>query len=473
RDDIARSLGLSDPSIVVTGFDRPNLRYESRRIRGKRNKLDTLVDLVTRESGTAIVYCATRKSVDEVTDHLSQHLPSRPVMSYHGGMDPAARTDNQERWLRTTNGVAVATNAFGMGINKPDVRLVAHFNTPGCLEAYYQEAGRAGRDGQSARCVLLFSYEDRFTQEYFIDNIKGADEADPELVEEIKRRERDKLDRMIGYASTFRCRRQQILDYFGDVARVDTEHCRCDVCRSGEVPDDEENVVAVDDRTRDLVRKLLSGVARLNDKVGVGTVAEVLTGSESEKVTRRGHDRLPTHGLLGDLRTKQVIAMLHRLIEVGLVQQAAIDGDPRYKVVKLSQAGVRVMKAEVDPPTPLADLAPLRPSRRSPDSPQKLVQLDTAGGDRFQRLKSVRTELARDRGLPAYCVCNDRTLRLIAAEAPADAEALTQIKGMGPRKVAVYGQALLAALHDEPPEEGPRFVADGDVDVNDEYPSRV
>jgi ATP-dependent DNA helicase RecQ len=471
RQDITRTLGLSDPSVVVTGFDRPNLSYQSRRVRGKKAKLDTLVDLVGREEGSAIVYCATRKSVDEVTAFLDTNLQSRPVFSYHGGMDGAARTENQERWLRTPRGVAVATNAFGMGINKPDVRLVAHYNTPGCVEAYYQEAGRAGRDGQAARCVLLFSYEDRFTQEYFIDNIKGADDADPELIEELKRRERDKLDKMIGYASTWRCRRQMILDYFGDEERIDPTKCRCDACRSGDANDEDDGLPRVDDATRDVVRKLLSGVARLNDRAGVGTVAEVLVGSENEKITQRGHNRLPTHGLLRQYNVKQVIAMLHRLIEVGLVQQTASGGDTRYKLVKLTTSGIAVMKANAEVPAPLADIAPSRVSRSM--NPKKIIQLDGEGGDRFQKLKSVRSEIARERNLPAYCICNDATLRLIAAAQPTTKEELTAIKGMGPRKVAVYGDTLLSALSGQATDNGPRFIPDGGAarSIDDEYPS--
>ena len=481
RDDIVRSLGLDDPSVVVTGFDRPNLKYESRRIKGKRAKLDHLVELVNREAeGSGIVYCATRKAVDEVVGVLSQALPTRPVFGYHGGMDAAARTENQARWLRTPRGVAVATNAFGMGINKPDVRFVAHYNLPGCVEAYYQEAGRAGRDGQPARCALLFSYEDRFTQQYFIDNIKGGDDIDPDRLAELKRREQEKLDRMIGYASTWRCRRQQILDYFGDVDRVEAGKCRCDVCRSGDAADaDDDTVLKVDEETGQLVRKLLAAVARLNDRAGVGTVAEVLTGSASEKITRRGHDRLSVYGLLGHLRVKQVIAMLHRVIEVGLVQQAAVDGDPRYKVVRLTAAGVATMKGRAPAPAPLADLMP----RRSSPAPSRIAQvgtstpaaapLDAEEGERFRRLKAARGELSRDRGLPAYCVCNDRTLREIARQAPATAAGLEAVHGMGPRKVAMYGDALLAALSGEEADAGPRFVPEDPGGDAEEWPSRA
>jgi ATP-dependent DNA helicase RecQ len=476
RADISRSLGLVDPSVVVTGFDRPNLRYESRRVKGKRLKLDQLTDLVGRTEGSGIVYCATRKAVDEVTASLSEAMPTRPIFSYHAGMDAAARTENQERWLRTPRGVAVATNAFGMGINKPDVRLVAHFNLPGCVEAYYQEAGRAGRDGQSSRCVLLFSFEDRFTQQYFIDNITGGDGADPGLVEELKRREQEKLDRMIGYASSWRCRRQQILDYFGDAARIDTAGCRCDVCRSGTGSEaEEDDLPEVDEATGELVRKLLAGVARLNDRAGVGTVAEVLTGSTSDKIVNRGHDRLSVYGLLATYRVKQVIAMLHRLIEVGLVQQVAFEGDPRFKVVKLSAPGITVMKGKAPVPTPLSDLLPRRVGAGRAGvvqvgAPAEVERLDADGLERFTRLKAVRLDLARDRNLPPYCICSDKTLRAIAHDVPESRESLGTIKGMGPRKIEMYGQALLDALEGTPAaDSGPRFVPD----PAGEWPSRT
>ncbi len=446
RQDIVRSLGLDDPSIVVTGFDRPNLRYECRRISGKRIKQEMLVDIASHEQASGIVYCSTRKAVDEVTAFLSERLSSRPIFSYHAGMDAAARTENQQRWLRTPRGIAVATNAFGMGINKPDVRFVVHYNLPANIEAYYQEAGRAGRDGQPAKCVLLFSYEDRQTQQWFINNIRGADDADPDLIAAIKQHEQAKLDKEIAYASTWRCRRQQILDYFGDDVTVDTERCRCDVCRNGEGSIGDEEVQQVDETTTTVVRQLLAGVARLNDRAGVGTVAEVLAGSRSEKVTARGHDRLSVYGLLSSYRVKQIIAMLHRLIESGLVQQVT-GRESHFKLVKLSAAGVQVMKGIAPAPAPLVDLVPRSSYQRPAASNVEIATtLDHAAQNRFQKLKATRLTLARECGLPPYCICNDKTLRAIASSAPSTARELEAVKGMGPRKVAMYGEAILAAL---------------------------
>src|SRR5688500_9704774 len=195
RADIQRQLGLQNPRVVVTGFDRTNLLYECRRIAKVAEKEGELLRLLRQEPGSTIVYCATRKAVDEVTSVLSGNLTDRPVFAYHAGMDQAARTGNQEKFMETLRAIAVATNAFGMGINKPDIRLVVHYNLPGTIEAYYQEAGRAGRDGQASRCVLLFSYQDRYTQEFFINKIGEENpEADFATVEEIKARAREKLE---------------------------------------------------------------------------------------------------------------------------------------------------------------------------------------------------------------------------------------------------------------------------------------
>jgi ATP-dependent DNA helicase RecQ len=371
--------------------------------------------------------------------------------------------------MTTPRGIAVATNAFGMGINKPDIRFVVHYNVPGTLEAYYQEAGRAGRDGQMARCIILFNFQDRFTQEFFISKIGEDGNLDPKVVEDLKQRAQAKLDLILKYASSHRCRRQMILDYFGDEAEV--MNCQCDVCRRGEISSAGETVVMPDEVTI-LVRQLLSGIARLRGTFGIGVVSEVLTGVTNEKTSRWGFDQLSVFGLLKQYASKRIIAMLHRLIESGLARQR--DPDRNFRpIIELTPAGVAVMKGEQPPPAPLIDLLPRPGSRASGMNPRALgtnprargmnpraresngngdgfddEQVDPETLARFERLRAARMELARDRQLPPYCICHDRTLKLIARHAPRDAETLEQIKGMGPHKVRMYGEKFLSAMRE-------------------------
>ncbi len=453
RQDIIQRLDLREPTIVVTGFDRTNLLYEVRRVTKVREKSNLLRDLLQREMGSAIIYCATRKGVDEVTADLSGALGDRSIFSYHAGMDQAARTANQERFMQTPRAVAVATNAFGMGINKPDIRLVVHYNMPGTLEAYYQEAGRAGRDGGMSRCALLYSFQDRKTQNFFIDKLAEVEHDDPAMIEERQSRARQKLDLVAQYAQTHRCRRQQILDYFGDMGEM-TE-CQCDVCRgdSGFIVDHSK---PLSDEVIDLVRKLLAGVAWMNGKFGVGAIAEVLTGVDSERAQRWQLDKLTVFGLLEAHSPKRVIAMLHRLIESGLARQR--DPERNFRpIVELTVPGIAVMKAEQPPPAVLADLLPRRRessnSNRSSGSTERKIVMDEPDGEidpetasRFERLRGVRLQLARERQLPSYRICHDSTLKAIAFNAPDDAAGLERIKGMGPHKVRMYGEAFLKAL---------------------------
>ena len=267
RADIIHRLALREPSIVVTGFDRPNLAYESRRASKNSEKDRALISLLRQELGSGIIYCSTRRAVDEITAMLSEHLTDRPIFAYHAGMDQAARASNQERFMTTQRSVAVATNAFGMGINKPDIRFVIHYNIPGTLEAYYQEAGRAGRDGQLSRCIVLFSFQDKHTQEFFIDKIGAEGDLDEKVREQLQERAHAKLELVIKYASTHRCRRQMILDYFGDEAEV--LNCQCDVCRRGEIGAMDIPTVMPDEVTM-LVRQLLSGIAQIARQVRRG-----------------------------------------------------------------------------------------------------------------------------------------------------------------------------------------------------------
>ncbi len=375
RNDIITQLELNDPTVVVTGFDRPTLRYESRRVTKVVEKEGMLLEMLGAEPGSCIVYAATRRAVDEVSEGLSKSFRGRLVVPYHAGLDAGTRTGNQDRFMQTDGAIAVATNAFGMGINKPDIRLVVHYNIPGTLEAYYQEAGRAGRDGQPARCAILFSYQDRHTQEFFIDKLGEENpQIDQALLGRRKENAQRKLELMIQYASTRRCRRQMILDYFGDPTPI--EQCRCDVCAGEEAADVPQGQAAVSDELIELIRKILSGIARCNGKFGVGLVAEMLAGTENERTRKWNLQGLSTFGLLRGASIKRVIAMLHRMLESGLARQRDADGTKFRPVVELTATGAAVMKGEHTPPASLEDLVPRRRANADSEIDSQRVRAD-------------------------------------------------------------------------------------------------
>lgn len=457
REEIITNLGLDDPSVVVTGFDRPNLSYQVRSTRPSQ-KPGELAEILRQEPGSGIVYCSTRKNVDEVTSRLSEELSDRPVFAYHAGMDQAARTANQQRFMNTPGAVAVATNAFGMGINKPDIRLVVHYNIPANIEAYYQEAGRAGRDGRPARCIVLFSYADRHTQEFLIDKTGEENpDANTEALETLKAHAHEKLERLIRYCQRQLCRRRMILDYFGDPG--DVSDCRCDVCLGHEqlaaAHAETGGQIVIPDELVLLVRKILSAIARMNGKFGVGMVAEVLKGEESERTSRWGLQDLSVFGLLRELPTKRIMAMIYRVIDAGLAQQRNPRGVIGRPVVELTGPGVAVMKAEEPPPVSLIDLLPRKDSVSSRGSgvqkkryDAQAAELDQDAQSRFEALRKLRSQLAVERQVPTYVIFHDSVLRSIAEADPKDEEALARIKGMGTYKLQTYGPKVLEALQD-------------------------
>ncbi len=440
REDIIHILGLNEPSIVVTGFDRPNLGYAARCVDRTGEKDDILRSLLEAEPGSAIIYCSTRKRVDATAGDLKKRYKDRLVVGYHAGMDQPDRLRSQQQFMQTPGAIAVATNAFGMGINKPDIRLVVHYDLTGTLEAYYQEAGRAGRDGNPSRCVLMYHFGDRMTQEFFIDKLgQGNDRVDPARIAEMKSHATAKLDLMVRYARIARCRRQQILDYFGDLSQV--VDCACDICRG-----DLEQGEVSDDVTR-VVRQILAGVARLQGRFGTGMLTDVLTGTSSERTQRWDLEKLTVFGLLKDHTAKNVQRMIHRVIEAGLIRQRDPDNE-RRPIVELTDIGIEVMKAAMKPPGILANLIQQRRATRKPrtrvvEVVDEAYQPDPETLALFEKLRAARAELAAEHELPAYIICNDATLQLIAQKQPTTPEELELIKGMGPHKVRMYGAKLL------------------------------
>lgn len=639
RRDIAEQLDLQDPAQFVTGFDRPNLSYSVIEARRDAEKLAELADILDQTPGPAIIYASSRNRCEMIGTHLEREL-KRSAVVYHAGLSREERTSAQERFMRGEVQTVVATNAFGMGVDKADIRSVIHFNLPGTLEAYYQEAGRAGRDRQAAQCVLLFSYSDRYLQEMFIENeypayesvyevydflrgrsddpiemthaeisealrielnessvgtclkilesaggierflprenmaiirinVEGDEssleprlgsqarvqrtvligleaivnrrfgeavyfhpqdlatslglersafdravralasslpvdyvppfrgnairvvdrerrprdlEIDFAALEKRKRREYDKLDRMIAYCQTKQCRRSFLLGYFGDT-NADRAHChRCDNCGFGSDARPRATESTITSKAgREVIIKALSGVARAKGRFGKNVIAQMLTGSASEKMERWGLKRLSTYGLLADFRQAEVVQILDALGSAGFVE--TLDVDRFRPVANLTAQGWEVVRGLVDHPLVLelpqellskiskdavAVPAP-RPAAEPHSTSLEAVDHSTAvsfaaeadptseseGGTLesdplWNQLKSLRSQWAKEAKQPPYCIFTNETLGLLVRTRPRTPHELAAIKGMGSSRLERHGRALLAAIAQSP-----------------------
>ncbi len=504
RRDIITQLSLDAPLELVTGFERPNLTLGVHRV-GRTQDKQAVVTRVLHESGTpGLIYAATRKS----TERWAAWLESRGLRAgcYHGGLPDAQRHAIQEAFLDGRLDVIAATNAFGMGIDKADIRFVVHVEVPGSVEAYYQEAGRAGRDGKPSLCLLLYSGADVRTQEFFIalsnpgpaifrqvwadlatvdDEVPasafpGADRPGVETAVRLLRqaagsagvrpgqgplpldlevqktkaeRDRQRLEAMIRYAISPGCRTQFIYDYFAGSARGgDAVRCgTCDNClgwhqRQGRPLSDEEFRQ---------VRIALSGVARLAGRFGARRIAQMLTGSRSKELLVRRLDRLPTYGRLAELGVDTVQKMLGVLADAGLVERRTVEGGrPGQFVLALTRSGVAVMQGETRPELPLAEILqpPPAPAPRSTQRGRRRAGRDgpSAASPLAVALRDWRRELAHSKGIPAYQILHDKTLEALAQRRPRNRNELLEIKGIGPKKAENFGPALLELIRNAP-----------------------
>ena len=420
REDIEKLLGLRDPLRVTTGFDRKNLYFE---VQEPADKRSALLELVwSRPGKCGIVYCSTRKTVEEICGFLQEAGVS--ATRYHAGLEPEERRQNQEDFLYDRAQVMVATNAFGMGIDKSDVRYVIHYNMPKDIESYYQEAGRAGRDGLPSSCILLYSGRDVRTAQYLIEHGESREELDAETAERLRERDMQRLRRMVGYCRTRHCLRQYILQYFGETA-PDT----CGTCWNCLHNFEEVDV------SRE-ARAILRCVMETGQHFGVAVLAETLCGAETDKVRKYHMDEEDTYGILRDLTQKDVRDRIRFLIDEGIL---ALSSDP-YPVVLLGEKAenavlggsslyMRAMKEE-------------RPAARRP-VPE---ELDGTQAELFQRLRALRAQLARRQGVPAYAVFSDKTLRELAVVRPRTMEELKAIGGIGDAKARKYGKRVLEEI---------------------------
>ncbi|SDO59087.1 ATP-dependent DNA helicase RecQ [Klenkia soli] len=417
--EISTRLQLDDALHVVAGFDRPNIQY---RIAPKNEPRKQLLDLLrTEHPGDAgVVYCLSRASVETTADFLVKN--GIPALAYHAGMDQRTRAANQSRFLREDGLVMVATIAFGMGIDKPDVRFVAHLDLPKSVEGYYQETGRAGRDGLPSTAWLAYGLADVVQQRKMIDGSDG-DAAHRRVLT-------GQLDAMLALCETVDCRRVRLLAHFGQES---TPCGNCDTCLVP--PETWDGTIPA--------QKLLSTVLRLQrergQSFGAGQSIDILLGKRTEKVTQHGHDQLSTFGIGSDLTEQQWRGVVRQLLAQGLL---AVQGE--YGTLALNEASGPVLRRERDVPM---RREPERVARgRTQRAAKAAVDLAPAAAPAFERLRAWRAATAKEQGVPAYVVFHDATLRQIATEEPADVAALGTINGVGAAKLERYGEGVLAAL---------------------------
>ena len=427
REDIVRQLGLQSPVSLVTGFDRPNLYFEVRR---PADKAAAVLELVrSRPEKSGIIYCATRVNVERLCDRLQRS--GVPATRYHAGLDEAERRANQNDFQFDRRPVMVATNAFGMGIDKSNVSYVIHYNMAKSLEAYYQEAGRAGRDGERAECILLFSQGDVATAKYLVENGGNNELLTEDEREQVRRQDLRRLEVMTGYCKTTDCLRNYILSYFGQETAG-----ACDNCGNC------HKRLVLTDITRE-AQMVLSCVKRVRDAlgyhVGASLVAAVLRGSKSERVQTLRLDSLSTYGLMKG-RSRDAVR--------GYIEHLELEGylvtEPEHSTLRLTELAGEVLfqGRQVAMPLPETEPKKPRPSRKR----NAAYAPPEAEGDLLSALKALRMDLARAEGVPAYIVFSNAVLTDMAAKKPRTMEEFLEVSGVGQVKAERYGTQFLQEI---------------------------
>lgn len=443
REDIESTLGLRDPLRVVASFDRPNLSFAVERPSGKRAKDKALLEFVrAHEQSSGIVYCMSRRAVEDVCGMLREQGVA--ATRYHAGLSPEERDRNQADFIYDRSPVMVATNAFGMGIDKSNVSYVVHYNLPLSLENYYQEAGRAGRDGTKAECLLLYTAGDVHTAEFLLSRTERTD-LTPEQLQAMHEADEQRLRQMVFYATTTDCLRSFILRYFGEEAPA---YCgNCGNC----LADYEE----VDERTNAL--KILSCVARVRQhaiargnpatSVGAGSIVDILRGSKAAKVLERGWDSLSTYGIMADVPVPRIRAIIDELVYREFLTRA----QGNYPTLALAGRGAVFMKGDKPFVMRVAKGRPRkpRPEGRTRDaSAAELPDLTPEQAELFEALRSLRTRLAREQQIPPYLIFNNATLEDMCRKRPTTPDELLEVSGVGAKKAERYGEAFLEVIAD-------------------------
>ena len=421
RADIQTNLALTQPRCFVDSFDRPNIHYQVATKSNPRQQLSAFLD--SRRDQAGIVYCLSRKSVDATAEYLTTQ--GYNALPYHAGLDTHVRANHQTRFLREEAVIMVATIAFGMGIDKPDVRFVAHLDLPKSLEAYYQETGRAGRDGLPSQAWMIYGLQDvvRLSQ------MLGESAA----TEEHKRLEQEKLNALLGWCEVTSCRRAALVNHFDD--QLAGRCSGCDVC--DQPPDTWDGTVAA--------QKFLSCVVRTGQRFGAGHVIDVLRGAEKERIYQLGHEALPTYGIGRDTSELQWRSVVRQLIAQGFLYADA----ERYGALRLLPRCRPLLQGETQLSLRKEIAQPTKSSanRSRPSAPVELNSEDT---QTYERLRQLRKQLAQEQGVPPYVIFHDAALREMAELRPFTEQELLGINGIGQAKLEKYGARFLAELRASP-----------------------
>lgn len=423
KEDILKILKLNKPLVVTTGFNRSNLFFS---VMKPKNKDTTLIDLIKeRSEKSGIVYCSTRKSVEEVCELIKQNGFS--ATRYHAGLSENERKENQEDFVFDRKQIMVATNAFGMGIDKSNVSYVIHYNMPKNIESYYQEAGRAGRDGSQADCILLYSPQDVFTNRFLIEK----SEDNPELTEEeqyiVREKDLERLKQMTFYCTTNDCLRKFILKYFGD--KADNYCGKCSNC----LTQFETIDITVD------TQKILSCIIKTGQRYGKKMICDVLRGSKNERLLRFKLDNQSTYGIMKDSSEKRIRDIIEHLEQIGLI----FSEGGEYPVLKVSATSYGVLKGK----SPLSMKIP-KEQKKEPKPAVKYADINAViDKDLLDELKQLRRKLAIEKNVPAYIIFSDATLTDMCKKLPMTPEEFLTVSGVGKTKLAQYGEIFLDTIN--------------------------
>ena len=422
REDIVEQLRMTEAPQFVASFNRPNLTY---RVRPKRRSFDELLALLRRhQDGSAIIYRFSRQNTEELASELSKH--GLNALPYHAGLSDDVRRMTQDRFLSDETPIIVATIAFGMGVDKPNIRLVVHYDLPKTVEGYYQETGRAGRDGRPSECVLLYSYGDKINQDFFIKQIEDEGQ---------RRNAEEKLAKIVEYGAARTCRRAFLLEYFGE-AWPEDDCGACDVCLAESEKPGSENTY---DGT-EAAQKVLSAVIRTGERFGANHIVDVLRGSRARRVLELGHDELSVHGIARGVDADELKDIIDQLIDKALVARSTGDY-PTLSVTDLGRAALNHRET----------ITLTRTATSEPAATETPGDLDT---ELFDKLRALRKKLADELDAPAFFVFGDATLRQMGLHMPRDHASLRRIKGVGDAKLQQFGDQFIGVIRDHSGERG-------------------